>query len=80
MKKEDFKQITKEHIIVCEKIISQKGICKNLDCSTCPFDRENSTCNRSCLRGYGNGEISVFDHDPKLEESAKEFVKNFGGK
>lgn len=43
MKREDFKEITTEHIKVCEKIIEVEGDCGILKvCDTCPFDTRNT--------------------------------------
>lgn len=42
MKKEDFKEVTTEHIEACEEIIKAKGDCGCL-CDKCPFHERNTS-------------------------------------
>lgn len=41
MKREDFKKITKEHIISCKQII-RDGNCDKVSCTVCPFSKSNT--------------------------------------
>lgn len=43
MKKEDFKEITQEHIETCNDIIEMKGHCGGKMCDTCPFHYRNTS-------------------------------------
>lgn len=43
MKKECFKEITQEHIKVCENIIEMKGDCGVPMCDKCPFNQSNTS-------------------------------------
>lgn len=61
MRKEDFKNATKEQILVCKEIVKNEGDCYGLDCSKCPFC---SNCDIFC------------DND-KMKSNAEEFLKMF---
>lgn len=77
MKKEDFKNITNEHIETCKNIIRCNGNCSDvkIECGKCPFSFRNSNFkNTSCIGIYA-GEIDTHMEDEKLIRSAKEFLK-----
>lgn len=80
MDRKDFVEIKGEHFETCKQIMLQGGSCKNIACNICPFDIDNSTCDCCCGDTYGTDEILAGCQDPKLKESAEEFIKTFGGK
>lgn len=61
MRKEDFKNATKEQILVCKGIVKNEGDCYGLDCSKCPF------CNN----------CDIFCDNDKMKSNAEEFLKMF---
>lgn len=61
MKKEDFKNATKEQILICKEIVKNEGDCYGLDCRKCPF------CN----------DCDIFCDDDKVKSDAEEFLKKF---
>lgn len=62
MKKEDFRNVTKRHILICKKIVRKEGDCYGLDCEKCPFC---SNCN-------------IFCDDDKIKSDAEEFLRIYG--
>lgn len=73
MKKEDFKEIKKEHFETCKKIILSKGICVNCKCFECPFNELNLKKEIKCT--YYRNQMYCVVEDKKLVESCKEFLK-----
>lgn len=71
MVKEDFKEISKEHLISAKYLVKFKGDCfkAEIDCKVCPF-RPKNTDKYNCYQ-YSNEEQLLV---------AKKFVKTFGGK
>ena len=65
MKKEDFKDITKEHIISCKQIIKD-GNCNKVSCTVCPFTNSNTI----------NPDICDFKNS-KMLNKAKHFYELF---
>lgn len=66
MKREDFKDITKEHLYVCKEIIENNG-CSNIPCDICPFSCNNSANNFMC---------SSSNHEQRVIK-AREFLESF---
>ena len=65
MKREDFKKITKEHIILCKQII-RDGNCDKVSCTVCPFSKSNTI----------NQDICDFKNS-KILNKAKHFYELF---
>lgn len=61
MRKEDFKNATKDQIFICKKIIENEGDCYGLDCAKCQF----------C------GDCDIFCSNDKMKKDAEEFLKMF---
>lgn len=75
MKREDFKEIKKEHFETCEYIVENEGSCFSISCGNCPFSYLNSVSELECMdNGYSNGGGTT-NPDNKLVVSAKEFLK-----
>ncbi len=74
MKREDFKEITEEHIKICKKIIKQKGKCIGIDCKECMFYKNNRVNDKGGCHQYSSSVVITVE-DPKLVQSCKEFLK-----
>lgn len=61
MKKEDFKNVTKDQIFICKEIVKNEGDCYGLDCVKCPF------CD----------DCDIFCSNDKMKKDAEEFLKMF---
>lgn len=71
MKKEDFIEITNQHIESCEKILNGE----EPRCSECPFCSINSPNRDNCVeKGYAN-RMNVCSKDETLKKNAKEFLE-----
>ena len=73
MRREEFKEITEEHIETAKKLVETKGDCDFVDCEHCPFFSKNLIGNKDC------GDYSTTDTDPvgtdeDLLKSAQEFL------
>ena len=78
MKREDFKEITEEHIKMVRGIVESNGKCENIECRDCPFYDNNSTLNViGCTDIYATRNMSTSESDERLLESAREFLKMF---
>lgn len=79
MRREDFKEVKRKHILACEWIIKEKGKCADLEsCSDCPFYYRNSAYTNSvsdCLSYTGVTSRSF--ENLQLMKSAKEFLELF---
>lgn len=69
MERGDFKNITKEHIDYCKKIIKNNGDCG--ECLSCPFDYENSKNNETCWDNNYSNTTEI------LLKTSKEFIEKF---
>lgn len=76
MKKEDFKEITKKHILACEWIIRENGKCADIKCSDCPFCHRNNIYDVTDCIGYA-GITQRGSENLKLMKSAQEFLELF---
>lgn len=78
MKREDFIDITKEHVVTAEKLL-KRGSCSDYVClnSPCPFHSRNNPNKDSCLGRYCEF-VATEVYDEKLVESCKEFIHKFG--
>lgn len=75
MKKEDFKQMTEEHVEACKKIIARRGTCAGVDCRECPFAALNNTKGSIPCHEYGYvGSTQTSDSRDLLAGSAKKFL------
>lgn len=75
MKKEDFINITDNMFDICEKLISNGGNCKEIDCKDCPFPIINSTNNKPCNKnGYTSHIALKKEKDDTLVQSARKFL------
>lgn len=73
MKREDFREIKKEHIEFCKDLL----LGKKRECKLCPLSSWNAVNDETCVRnGYAYGEISC-DENELAMKSAKEFVELF---
>ncbi len=75
MRREEFREITEEHIQIAEKILDLKGRCDFVEyCIRCPFCALNSTLKIEDCRLYSNIPNRQ-NESAKLVESAKIFLK-----
>lgn len=75
MKREDFEEITKEHIETVKKLINSGGKCAEIECYDCPFVSCNSTLSiENCTDLYSEENQDGDEYDEKLLQSAKEFL------
>lgn len=79
MKREDFKNISREHIEACKVLVSKLGRCKNdfMSCISCPFSKENSTNEKDCKENGYKNEHDLFKFDYTLVENAEIFIEKF---
>ena len=76
MKREDFKEITKEHIETARELIKTNGMCENIKCYDCPFDEFNNKKGLGCGKaGYATHGASCYGEDEKLLQSANDFLE-----
>ena len=77
MKREDFKEITKEQIEFCKEIVKQNGKCEFSGCKDCPFSIDNNTnSNAESCTAY-TGETATYKENALAVKSAMEFIKLF---
>lgn len=77
MKREDFKEISKENIEIARNII-RFGFCTDKMCSSgnCPFDPSNLTSTDSCLDKYAMN-VPIEEPDDLVVSSCKQFLEIF---
>ena len=76
MKREDFKEITKEHIETVKKLIDLGGKCAEIECCDCPFGSYNSTLSiENCTDLYSEENRDGDEYDEKLLQSANDFLE-----
>jgi len=71
-KRENFKNITKEHIEVCRKLIKSEIV----NCDFCPFSRINSTKNLRCYEMYEQ-DVSLCPKGEGVHQLAQTFIDAF---
>ena len=72
MKREDFKEITEEHIKVVKKIVKDNG-CSKIKCKTCPFGNQNTVNPIDCRTIDTKKQfLNLFD---KTEEKSLNFYE-----
>ena len=71
MRREDFKEITQEHIETCKRIINSNGSCKGIKCNVCPFEEKNT--GKECM-SIKIVKSSTLRYEEKLLASAQEFL------
>ena len=76
MKREDFKEITEEHIKVVKKIVKGNG-CSKIKCEICPFTLHNVVNNKGCASNYGNSEVQMAKQFLELFNKPEEKSLNF---
>ena len=75
MKKEDFINITDNMFDICEKLASNGGNCKEINCEDCPFSKKNSTNDKPCNNnGYTTHTALKQEKDYALVQSAIKFL------
>lgn len=78
MERDGFKRILKKHFKTCERLIADKGCCKNVDCKDCPFSSKNSFRKLGCgFAGYSDIFTRGIGPDKKLVQSCKSFINKF---
>lgn len=60
MRREDFKEIRKEHFETCKMIIENLGDCRSLKCWDCPFNTYNLVGKYTHCGEYIHPDNSVF--------------------
>ena len=75
MKKEEFKEMTYNHCVLCERIIEAKGKCRVIECIECPFHYKNMTNGDDCFQNEYAEDISMESEDEILVESCKKFIQ-----
>ena len=65
MKREDFKEITEEHLSIAKKIIRNNG-CRKVKCAHCPFGSHSIDCSTIELKVWlAKQFLELFDTEPK---------------
>ena len=65
MKREDFKEITEEHLGIAKKIIRNNG-CRKIKCNHCPFFNYMMDCSTTERKiGLAKQFLELFDTEPK---------------
>ncbi len=65
MNKEDFKEVTEEHLSIAKKIIRNNG-CRKVKCNSCPFFNYMMDCSTTELKvGLAKKFLELFDTEPK---------------
>ena len=65
MKREDFKEITEEHLSIAKKIIRNNG-CRKVKCGHCPFGSHNIDCSTIERKVWlAKQFLELFDTEPK---------------
>ena len=73
MRREEFKEITEEHIETAKKLVEAKGDCDLVDCERCPFFSKNLIDNKDC-GNYSTTDTDPVGTDEDLLKSAQEFL------
>ena len=65
MKREDFKDVTEEHLSIAKKIIRNSG-CRKIKCDNCPFFNSKMDCSTTERKvGLAKKFLELFDTEPK---------------
>lgn len=76
MKSKDFIKIEERHAVTCKTLIENKGVCRSVLCSGCPFVFYNNPKQEACSTvGYCSNNVLSDSEDARLVKSCKDFIK-----